>query len=349
VAHRQNHLAGGSLFLGQQEIDTRKTPSMRQAATSPSDTRPPWNPATLANESRGLSHLRALEAESIYILREAAAEFERPVMLYSIGKDSSVMLRLAQKAFFPGKIPFPLLHIDTSYKFPEMIEFRDRYTKELGLELIVHRNRQALDAGANPFALGTQKCCGLLKTKALLDALAAGGFTAAFGGARRDEEKSRAKERVYSFRDAHGQWDPKNQRPELWNILNSRIDKGESIRVFPLSNWTELDVWLYIHAERIPIVPLYYASEREVVERSGALVLIYSQGQLLPGERTKYVRCRMRSLGCVPCTGAIRSEADTVPKIIEEMLSFRRSERENRAIDHDEEGSMELKKREGYF
>ena len=295
------------------------------------------------------NHLQALEAESIYILREAAAEFARPVMLYSIGKDSSVMVRLAQKAFYPGKIPFPLLHIDTSYKFPEMIEFRDTFTKELGVQLIVHQNREALQAGANPFALGTQRCCGLLKTRALLDALDAGGFTAAFGGARRDEEKSRAKERVYSFRDKHGQWDPKNQRPELWNIFNSKIDKGESIRVFPLSNWTELDIWLYIHAEKIPIVPLYYAREREIVERNGSLVVIYSEQQLFPGEKTKLVKCRMRSLGCVPCTGAIRSEADTVPKIIEEMVLFRRSERENRAIDHDEEGSMELKKREGYF
>ena len=298
---------------------------------------------------RRLSHLEALEAESIYILREAVAEFSNPVMLYSIGKDSSVMLRLAQKAFYPGKIPFPLLHIDTSYKFPEMIEFRDSYAKEIGAELIVHQNREALEQGANPFVLGTQKCCGLLKTKALLDGLAAGGFNAAFGGARRDEEKSRAKERIYSFRDAHGQWDPKNQRPELWNILNSRINQSESIRVFPLSNWTELDVWLYIHVEKIPIVPLYYAREREVVERNGSIVLIYSRNQLLPGEKTKQVSCRMRSLGCVPCTGAIRSEADTVPKIIEEMMSFRRSERENRAIDHDEEGSMEIKKREGYF
>jgi len=296
-----------------------------------------------------LSHLETLEAESIYILREAVAEFSNPVMLYSIGKDSSVMLRLAQKAFYPGKIPFPLLHIDTSYTFPEMIEFRDSYAKEIGAELIVHQNREALGQGANPFVLGTQKCCGLLKTKALLDGLAGGGFNAAFGGARRDEEKSRAKERIYSFRDAHGQWDPKNQRPELWNILNSRIDKSESIRVFPLSNWTELDVWLYIHAENIPIVPLYFAREREVVERNGSIVLIYSREQLLPGEKTKLVSCRMRSLGCVPCTGAIRSEADTVPKIIEEMISFRRSERENRAIDHDEEGSMEIKKREGYF
>jgi len=290
-----------------------------------------------------------LEAESIYILREAVAEFSHPVMLYSIGKDSSVMLRLAQKAFFPGKMPFPLLHIDTSYKFPEMIEFRDSYTKEIGARLIVHRNVEALALGANPVSLGTQKCCGLLKTKSLLDALEEGGFNAAFGGARRDEEKSRAKERIYSFRDSHGQWDPKNQRPELWNLFNARIDKAESIRVFPLSNWTELDIWLYILAENIPIVPLYYARERDVVIRNGSLVLIHAKEELLPGEELKSVKCRMRSLGCVPCTGAIRSEADTLPKIVEEMISFRRSERENRAIDHDEEGSMELKKREGYF
>jgi sulfate adenylyltransferase subunit 2 len=296
-----------------------------------------------------MNHLKVLEAESIHVLREAAAEFAKPVMLYSIGKDSSVMLRLAQKAFYPGKIPFPLLHVDTSYKFPEMIEFRDRYTREIGAELIVHRNEEALEAGANPFALGTQKCCGLLKTKSLLDALAEGGFNAAFGGARRDEEKSRAKERIYSFRDAHGQWDPKNQRPELWNIFNSRIEKGESIRIFPLSNWTELDVWLYISTENIPIVPLYFARERDAVVRGGSIVLIYSKSQLQAGEKPQTLKCRMRSLGCVPCTGAIRSEADTLPKIIEEMISFRRSERENRAIDHDEEGSMEIKKREGYF
>jgi sulfate adenylyltransferase subunit 2 len=270
-------------------------------------------------------------------------------MLYSIGKDSSVMLRLAQKAFFPGKIPFPLLHVDTSYKFPEMTEFRDRYTREIGVELIVHKNQEALDAGANPFVLGTQKCCGLLKTKSLLDALNEGGFTAAFGGARRDEEKSRAKERVYSFRDGFGQWDPKNQRPELWNIFNSRINKGESIRVFPLSNWTEADIWFYIYLENIPIVPLYFAREHEVVIRDGSIVVINERSTLLKGERTQRMVCRMRSLGCVPCTGAIRSTADTVPKIIEEMISFRRSERENRVIDHDEEGSMEIKKREGYF
>jgi sulfate adenylyltransferase subunit 2 len=259
------------------------------------------------------------------------------------------VLRLAQKAFYPGKIPFPLLHIDTSYKFPEMIAFRDSYTREIGAELIVHQNHDALASGANPFSLGTQRCCGLLKTKALLDALSSGGFNAAFGGARRDEEKSRAKERIYSFRDAHGQWDPKNQRPELWNLFNSRTEKSESIRVFPLSNWTELDVWLYIHAENIPIVPLYYARERQAVVRNGSIVLVYSSDELLAGEKIQTIKCRMRSLGCIPCTGAIRSDADTVPKIIQEMISFRRSERENRAIDHDEEGSMELKKREGYF
>src|SRR5438270_1752170 len=277
----------------------------------------------IVNARRRLNQLKSLEAESIYILREAAAEFTRPVMLYSIGKDSSVMLRLAQKAFFPGKIPFPLLHIDTGYKFPEMIAFRDSYTREISANLIVHQNRDALEQGANPFVLGTQKCCGLLKTKALLDALTEGGFDAAFGGARRDEEKSRAKERIYSFRDSLGQWDPKNQRPELWNIFNSRIDKGESIRVFPLSNWTELDVWLYIHVENIPIVPLYFAKERDVVLRNGAIVVIEDPKQLLPGEKTQKMTVRMRSLGCMPCTGAIQSEAASVPDIIEDMVSFR--------------------------
>jgi sulfate adenylyltransferase subunit 2 len=300
-------------------------------------------------DARTLTHLRALEAESIHILREVAAEFAKPVMLYSIGKDSSCMLRLAQKAFYPGKIPFPLLHVDTTYKFKEMIEFRDSYTRQIGAELIVHINREAVDDGANPFRLGTQKCCGLLKTRSLLDALNEGGFDAAFGGARRDEEKSRAKERIYSFRDSFGQWDPKNQRPELWSLYNSRVDKGESIRVFPLSNWTELDVWQYIHLEKIPIVPLYFAKMREMVVRGDSLIPLEHDIPLLPGEKPQMVMCRMRSLGCTPCTGAIRSEADTVPKIIEELFTFRRSERENRVIDHDQEGSMELKKREGYF
>ena len=298
---------------------------------------------------RTLTHLQALEAESIHILREVAAEFQRPVMLYSIGKDSSVMVRLAQKAFYPGPLPFPLLHIDTSYKFREMVEFRDRFCAEIGARLIVHTNTQALAEGASPFRLGTQKCCGLLKTRALLDALSAGGFDAAFGGARRDEEKSRAKERVYSFRDSFGQWDPKNQRPELWNLFNSRVDKGESIRVFPLSNWTELDVWEYIQLENIPIVPLYLAKPRPMVVRGGMLIPVEHEIPLLPGEKPQMVMCRMRSLGCTPCTGAIRSQADTLPKIIAEMREFRRSERENRVIDHDQEGSMELKKREGYF
>ena len=296
-----------------------------------------------------ISHLRALEAESIHIMREVVAEFANPVMLYSIGKDSSVMVRLAQKAFHPGRIPFPFLHIDTTYKFKEMIEFRDRFCAEIGAKLIVYTNREAIDDGANPVRLGTQKCCGLLKTRALLDGLAQGGYDAAFGGARRDEEKSRAKERVYSFRDQFGQWDPKNQRPELWNIYNSRVDKGESIRVFPLSNWTELDVWQYIHLENIPIVPLYYAKPRPMVVRGSSLIPVEHDFFLMPGERPEMVMCRMRSLGCSPCTGAIRSEADTLPKIIEELMLFRKSERENRVIDHDQEGSMELKKREGYF
>jgi sulfate adenylyltransferase subunit 2 len=282
-------------------------------------------------------------------MREVVAEFQRPVMLYSIGKDSSVMVRLAQKAFYPGKIPFPLLHIDTTYKFREMIEFRDRFTSEIGAKLIVHINQKAIDDGANPFRLGTQKCCGLLKTRSLLDALGEGSYDAAFGGARRDEEKSRAKERVYSFRDSFGQWDPKNQRPELWSLFNSRVDKGESIRVFPLSNWTELDVWQYIHMENIPIVPMYFAKMRSMVVRGETLIPVEQDIPLLPHEKPQMVMCRMRSLGCSPCTGAIRSEADTVPKIIEEMMLVRRSERENRVIDHDQEGSMEIKKREGYF
>ena len=299
---------------------------------------------------RRLTHLEELEAESIHIFREVVAEFQRPVMLYSIGKDSSVMLRLAEKAFFPGKIPFPLLHIDTSYKFREMIDFRDRQAAQLGLKLIVHANQPALKEGANPFKLGTQRCCELLKTEALLDALRAGGFDAAFGGARRDEERSRAKERVYSVRDAKGQWDPKQQRPELWRLYNSRLGPAESVRIFPLSNWTEMDVWQYIHRESIPIVPLYFAKLRPVLVRGESLVSV--EQPFVPrllGESPELVMCRMRSLGCSPCTGAIRSEADTLPKIIEELVSFRRSERENRVIDHDQDGSMELKKRAGYF
>jgi sulfate adenylyltransferase subunit 2 len=310
----------------------------------------PLMPSPSAATPPRLGHLRLLEAESIHILREVASEFQRPVMLYSIGKDSSVLLRLAQKAFHPAPIPFPLLHIDTTYKFREMIEFRDWYTAKVGAKLIVHTNQEAIDDGANPFRLGTQRCCGLLKTKALLDGLRAGGFDAAIGGARRDEEKSRAKERIFSFRDEKGQWDPKNQRPELWNVYNTRIHPGESLRVFPLSNWTEMDVWQYIHVEEIPIVPMYFAKDREMLVRGDTLIPVEQPFiPMLPSEKPQIVRCRMRSLGCSPCTGAIRSDADTLPKIIEELISFRRSERENRVIDHDQEGSMEIKKREGYF
>ena len=299
--------------------------------------------------SSTLSHLDLLEAESVHILREVASEFERPVMLYSIGKDSSVMLRLAQKAFFPAPMPFPLLHIDTGFKFREMIEFRDRMAAEAGAELLVWRNEQAIASGTNPIALDTKRCCGLLKTQALLDGLAHYGFDAAFGGARRDEEKSRAKERIYSFRDKAGQWDPKNQRPELWNLYNARIHPGESIRVFPLSNWTEMDVWQYILEENIPIVDLYFARDRPMYLRGDALLPIEQNFVARTGERPTMVRSRLRSLGCSPCTGAIRSDADTLPKIIEELLGFRSSERANRVIDHDQEGSMELKKQEGYF
>ncbi len=308
----------------------------------------PSGPTDTAGRYR-LSHLRALEAESIHILREVAAQFEKPVMLYSIGKDSSVMLHLARKAFFPGKLPFPLLHIDTTYEYPEMIEFRDRFTAEIGADLRVYTNWKAIKEGANPYDLGTSKCCGLLRTRALVDGLREGGYDAALGGARRDEERSRAKERVFSFRDTHGQWDPKNQRPELWNIYNGRVDKGESIRVFPLSNWTEMDVWQYIASENIAIVPLYFAKEREVLVRGETLIPYESNVKLLPNEKPQLVRCRMRSLGCTPCSGAVRSDADTLPKIIDELFGFRRSERENRVIDYDQDGSMEMKKREGYF
>jgi len=296
-----------------------------------------------------LSHLRSIEAEAIHILRETAAQFAKPVLLYSIGKDSSVLLHLARKAFHPGLIPFPLLHIDTTYEYPEMIEFRDEFTKEIGAQLLVYTNDAAIAEGTNPYSLGTSKCCGLLRTKAVVDGLKHHGFDAALGGARRDEEKSRAKERVFSFRDSNGHWDPKNQRPELWNIYNGRVDKGESIRVFPLSNWTEFDIWAYIELENIRLVPLYFAKERPVLERGGTLIPYESNVRLLPGEEPKMVKIRMRSLGCTPCSGAIRSDADTVSKIIEELFVFRRSERENRVIDHDQDGSMELKKREGYF
>jgi sulfate adenylyltransferase subunit 2 len=290
-----------------------------------------------------------LEAESIHIMREVVAEFERPVMLYSVGKDSSVMLRLAQKAFAPGRVPFPLLHVDTGMKFPEMYDFRDRYCREVGVDLRVYRFDEAIAQGVNPFDLGTVKCCAQLKTQALLNALRGGGYDAAFGGARRDEERSRAKERVYSVRDQFGQWDPKSQRPELWSLYNGRISPGESVRVFPLSNWTELDVWLYIHREQIPVVPIYFAAEREVVVRDGQLIPVYDKTRLLPGETPERVVCRCRTLGCYPCTGAIRSAAATIEEIILEMMTVRNSERITRLIDHDQDSSMEQKKREGYF
>lgn len=296
-----------------------------------------------------LSHLDILEAEAISILREAVSEFSRPALLYSIGKDSSVLLRLATKAFYPGGIPIPLLHIDTSYKFPEMIEFRDETCLKLGLRLIVHTNKSALESGANPFRLGTSLCCSLLKTRALLDALEENQIDAAIGGARRDEEKSRAKERVFSLRDNFGQWDPRSQRPEFWNLYNCRIEKGQTMRVFPLSNWTELDVWRYIERENIPVVPLYFAKYREVAVCGDLLIPVIPGREFHGGDRIESVMCRMRSLGCTYCTGAIRSHADSVPAIIDELKFFRRSERENRVIDHDQDGSMELKKRAGYF
>ncbi|MBI5085048.1 MAG: sulfate adenylyltransferase subunit 2, partial [Acidobacteria bacterium] len=270
-----------------------------------------------------LSHLRALEAEAIHILRETAAQFAKPVLLYSIGKDSSCLVHLARKAFFPGRIPFPLLHIDTTYEYPEMIEFRDRFTREIGADLRVYTNRAAIDEGANPYSLGTAKCCHLLRTRAVVDGLKEGGYDAAIGGARRDEEKSRTKERVFSFRDKEGRWDPGNQRPELWNLYNGRVDAGESIRVFPLSNWTEMDVWRYIEHERIPIVPLYFAAPREVVIRNGTVIPLEANVKLLPGEKPETVMCRMRSLGCTPCSGAIRSEAATIGGIIGELAVFR--------------------------
>lgn len=297
-----------------------------------------------------LTHLKQLEAEGIHIIREVAAEFERPVMLYSIGKDSAVMLHLAMKAFYPGKPPFPLLHVDTTWKFREMIEFRDRYIRELGLELLVYTNQEGVKMGVNPFSYGSQKHTDIMKTQALKQALDLYGFDAAFGGARRDEEKSRAKERVYSFRDKNHRWDPKNQRPELWNIYNGKIDKGESIRVFPLSNWTELDVWQYIHLENLPIVPLYFAKQRPVVERDGMLIMVDDERiPLGPEDKVAMKMVRFRTLGCYPLTGATESTATTLPEIIQEMLLTTTSERQGRLIDHDQAGSMELKKREGYF
>lgn len=297
-----------------------------------------------------LTHLKQLEAESIHIIREVAAEFDNPVMLYSIGKDSAVMMHLTMKAFYPGKPPFPLMHVDTTWKFKEMIVFREKRVKELGWDLIVHINEEGVRQGINPFTHGSAKHTDVMKTEALKQGLDKYGFDAAFGGARRDEEKSRAKERVYSFRDKNHRWDPKNQRPELWNIYNSKINKGESIRVFPLSNWTELDIWQYIHLENIPIVPLYFAKRRPVVKRDGMLIMVDDDRMKLePGEVVEEKVVRFRTLGCYPLTGAVESEATTLPQIIQEMLLTKTSERQGRVIDHDSAGSMEKKKQEGYF
>jgi sulfate adenylyltransferase subunit 2 len=297
-----------------------------------------------------LSHLKELEAEAIHIIREVAAEFEKPVMLYSIGKDSSVMVRLAEKAFAPGRVPFPLMHIDSKWKFQEMIDFRDKYAKEFGWNLIVEYNKEAYEAGIGPFTHGSKVHTDVMKTQALLQALDKHKFDAAFGGARRDEEKSRAKERIFSFRDRFHKWDPKNQRPELWDIYNAKVQKGESIRVFPLSNWTELDIWQYIRLENIPIVPLYYAKERPVVNVDGNLIL--ADDDRMPEEmraKAEMKMVRFRTLGCYPLTGAVESEADTIEKIVEEMMITTKSERTTRVIDFDQEASMEQKKREGYF
>ncbi|OTG79920.1 sulfate adenylyltransferase small subunit [Acinetobacter sp. ANC 5054] len=301
------------------------------------------------NEER-LTHLKQLEAESIHIIREVAAEFENPVMLYSIGKDSAVMLHLALKAFYPAKLPFPLLHVDTGWKFKDMITFRDNMAKEHGFDLIVHQNKEGKDAGVNPFDYGSSKYTDIMKTQGLKQALNKYQFDAAFGGARRDEEKSRAKERVYSFRDSKHRWDPKNQRPELWNLYNGKVNKGESIRVFPLSNWTELDIWQYIYLENIKLVPLYLAAERPVVERNGTLIMVDDERMRLnEGEVPQMKSVRFRTLGCYPLTGAVESTATTLPEIIQEMLLATTSERQGRMIDHDEAGSMEKKKQEGYF
>ncbi|WP_346657544.1 sulfate adenylyltransferase subunit CysD [Vibrio sp. CyArs1] len=297
-----------------------------------------------------MTHLKQLEAESIHIIREVAAEFDNPVMLYSVGKDSAVMLHLAMKSFYPAPPPFPLMHVDTTFKFKEMIEFRDRMAKKMGMELIVHKNQEGIDANINPFDHGSAKYTDIMKTQGLKQALDKHQFDAAFGGARRDEEKSRAKERVYSFRDKNHRWDPKSQRPELWNIFNGKVNKGESIRVFPLSNWTELDIWQYIYLENIEIVPLYLADERPCVERDGTLIMVDDERlPLHEGEVPQMKKVRFRTLGCYPLTGAVESDATTLPEVIQEMLLTKTSERQGRVIDHDSSGSMEKKKMEGYF
>ena len=305
--------------------------------------------STLPDDLR-LTHLKQLETEAIHIMREVVAQFERPVMLYSIGKDSSVLLHLARKAFFPGPLPFPLVHVNTTWKFREMIEFRDRIVQEMGLELISWTNQEGIEKGINPFDHGSKNYTDIMKTQALKQALDAGGYDAAFGGARRDEEKSRAKERVFSFRDKFHRWDPKNQRPELWSLYNGRVNRGESIRVFPISNWTELDIWQYIHLENIEIVPLYFSAPRPVVTRDGLTIMVDDDRfRFEPGEEAEEKWVRFRTLGCYPLSGGVESTATTLPEIIQEMLLATRSEREGRVIDYDQSGSMEEKKREGYF
>jgi sulfate adenylyltransferase subunit 2 len=318
--------------------------------TEPKIATQPSSGAASVGQAGGLTHLQRLEAESIHIMREVVAECERPVMLYSIGKDSSVMLRLAMKAFYPGRPPFPFLHVDTTWKFREMIEFRDRTARELGIELLVHTNPEGLAKGVGPITHGSQVHTDVMKTQALKQALDKYGFDAAFGGARRDEEKSRAKERIFSFRSAQHRWDPKQQRPELWSLYNARKRKGESFRVFPLSNWTELDIWQYIYLEQVPIPSLYFSAERPVVARDGALIMVDDERlPLHSGEKPEMKRVRFRTLGCYPLTGAVESTADTLPAIIQEMLLTKTSERQGRVIDHDASASMEKKKQEGYF
>lgn len=303
-----------------------------------------------------LTHLQTLEAESIQIIREVAAEFKNPVMLYSVGKDSSVMVRLAQKAFYPGPIPFPLMHVDTGYKFPEMYEFRDKFVKDIGARLIIHRNEEWIEKGAHPSKLGNDTCCAYLKTQALLEGIRNNEFDAAFGGARREEEKSRAKERVFSLRDEFGQWDPKNQRPELWELYNTRIGEGQTVRVFPLSNWTEYDIWQYIKQEEIPVVPIYFARKRKVAVKKGIFIPLDEVDKALgkgadnlEGVEVREINCRFRSLGCIPCTGAVESDATTIDDLMREVAAARKSERENRVIDQTSDSSMEQKKKDGYF
>ena len=341
--------AGGQCTLKTLEAAKTRLAALEAGATAPPALDAADSATTATISKRTMTHLDRLEAEAIHIMREVAAEAEKPVMLYSVGKDSAVMLHLAMKAFYPSIPPFPIMHVDTTWKFREMIKFRDETAKQLGLDLIVHTNMEGVEQGVGPFTHGSALHTDIMKTQALKQALDKYGFDAAFGGARRDEEKSRAKERIFSFRSAGHRWDPKNQRPELWSIYNTRINKGESIRVFPLSNWTELDIWQYIYRENIPIVPLYFAAKRPVVERDGTLIMVDDDRMPLNGEKPEEKMVRFRTLGCYPLTGAVESNATTLPEIIQEMLVSRSSERQGRVIDHDQSASMEKKKQEGYF